>query len=145
MADAPRSATQRLSRQRARRGTVRDAREMACVPDTAELAGVRALVRDTVAEHQVGEVDFAEFVVTELATNAIVHGQSAFTVRVGFAGSSLRIEVTDASDAPPLLGRHQPAIHGLEMVDKLVHDWGYELHEGGGKTVWAEVPLRRTL
>jgi hypothetical protein len=46
------------------------------------------------------------------------------------------------SDAPPIVGRHQPAVHGLEMVDRLVYDWGYDPRDGGGKTVWAEIPVR---
>lgn len=141
MANARRSATHRPSRPRARRGEMRRARERAYPPNPTELADVRAFLRETVAENAEGEPAYAEFIVTELATNAIVHAGSEFTVRVGFTPTLLRIEVRDKSDAPPRVGRHHPAIHGLEMVDKLAYDWGYELHDGG-KTVWAEVPIR---
>lgn len=141
MANARRSATHRQSRPRARRGEMRRARERAYRPNPTELAEVRAFLRETVAEGAKGEPQYGEFIVTELATNAIVHAQSEFTVRVGFTPTLLRIEVSDSSDAPPRVGRHHPAIHGLEMVDKLAYDWGYELHDGG-KTVWAEVPIR---
>lgn len=121
---------------------MRRAREREFVADTCQLAEVRTFLRETVEDQEAGEAQYGEFVVTELATNAILHAGSGFTVRIGFTPTLLRIEVADASDAPPRLGRHQPAIHGLEMVDKLANDWGYELHDEGGKTVWAEVPLR---
>jgi hypothetical protein len=28
------------------------------------------------------------------------------------------------------------------MVDRLVYDWGYDPRDGGGKIVWAEIPVR---
>jgi hypothetical protein len=56
-----------------------------------------------------------------------------------------RRSVSDDSSDPPLLGRNQPAIHGLEMVDRLVNDWGYQFDDDGeGKTVWADVAMRST-
>jgi hypothetical protein len=139
----PNSSTATAARLRARaaRSQIVDVRERSFPADRAELAGVREFVRDAVDQRDV-EAAFADFVVTEFATNAIVHAGSPFVVRVGFTPSLLRIEVCDESDDPPLVGRHQPAIHGLEMVDRLVPDWGYSARENGGKVVWAEVALR---
>jgi hypothetical protein len=139
----PQSSTPPAARQRARaaRSQIVDVRERRFPADRAELAGVREFVRDAIDQRDV-EAAFADFVVTEFATNAIVHARSPFLVRVGFTPSLLRIEVSDESDDPPTIGRHQPAIHGLEMVDRLVPDWGYSALEGGGKVVWAEVALR---
>jgi hypothetical protein len=117
-------------------------------PDTAELAAVRSFVRSAIAEREpdgadgADEAPFSEFVATELATNAIVHADSAFVVRIGFTPSLVRIEVSDDSDDAPVLARHHPAIHGLDFVDRLVHDWGYVVNDDGGKTVWAEVARR---
>jgi hypothetical protein len=132
-------------RPRAARSRIVDVRERRFDANRAELAAVREFVRDAIDQRDT-EAAFADFVVTEFATNAIVHAQSSFVVRVGFTPSLLRIEVSDESNDPPLVGRHQPAIHGLEMVDRLVPDWGWSAREdgAGGKVVWAEVALRNS-
>jgi hypothetical protein len=117
-------------------------REQRFPPDRELLVDVRDFVRTTVEQRSV-EAAFADFVVTEFATNAIVHARTPFVVRVGFTPTLVRIEVDDESDELPIVGRHQPAIHGLEMVDRLVPDWGYAARDGGGKTVWAEVAVRQ--
>lgn len=142
MVHARQTAAPRPKRPQGSRGEPSHAREKDFRADSDELADVREFLRDTVASQDLGEPAFAEFVVTELATNSIVHAGSNFRVRIGFTPNCLRIEVTDDSSDPPLLGRNQPAVHGLEMVDRLVNDWGYELRRGGGKTVWADVALR---
>ena len=111
------------------------------VPRVESAADARSFVSSAVRDTRIDRMD-ALLLTSELVNNAIVHAQSEFVVRVGFTPSLLRIEVSDDSDAPPMVGRHQPAIHGLEMVDRLVPDWGYAAGEGGGKTVWAEVSLR---
>jgi hypothetical protein len=128
-------------RPRATRSTIVDVRERRFPADREVLATVREFVREAIEQRDI-EVPFADFVATELATNAILHARSPFVVRVGFTPSLVRIEVDDESDDPPVVGRHQPAIHGLEMVDRLVPDWGYAARDGGGKVVWAEVGTR---
>jgi hypothetical protein len=120
-----------------------DVRERRFPADRGELVAVREFVRESIEQRDT-EAAFADFVVTEFATNAILHARSPFVVRVGFTPTLLRIEVADECDDPPIVGRHQPAIHGLEMVDRLVPDWGYAARDGGGKVVWAEVALRST-
>jgi hypothetical protein len=122
-----------------------DASERRFRGEATELAHVREFQRETVSAHDAGEPAFGEFVATELATNSILHARTDFTVRLGFTSNCLRIEVSDDSNDPPLLGRNQPAIHGLEMVDRLVNDWGYQFDDDGeGKTVWADVAMRST-
>jgi hypothetical protein len=142
MPNAPRSDGARAQRPRAGRSEVIDTREREFPGDASELVNVREFLRTTVSERAAGEPDYGEFVVTELATNSILHAGTDFRVRLGFTPNCLRIEVSDSSSDPPLLGRNQPAVHGLEMVDRLVNDWGYELVDGEGKTVWADVALR---
>jgi len=81
-----------------------------------------------------------ELVVSELATNAVVHTDSRFEVAV-LAGPPIRVEVTDASVEPPVL---EPATvdftsgRGLRLVAACADDWGYDLVPGG-KVVWAEL------
>jgi hypothetical protein len=138
MAEPRSAAAADVARARASRSQIVDVREEKFPATTDELARVREFVREAV-QQRTKQATFADFVVTEFATNAIVHAHSEFVVRVGFTPTLLRIEVIDLSDDPPIVGRHQPAVHGLEMVDRLVPDWGYMAREGGGKTVWAEL------
>lgn len=82
-------------------------------------------------------------VVSELATNAVRHARSGFTVSVLLAHDALRIRVEDAR---PLAGAPgDPPLpvspdHGLGLVDAVSARWGVQPADGG-KTVWAELPL----
>jgi anti-sigma regulatory factor (Ser/Thr protein kinase) len=86
-------------------------------------------------------VDDARLVVTELATNAVVHAGSPFSVDVRPGAGGVRVSVHDASPvAPTLCDADSLAVsgHGLRLVEAIATDWGIEL-ETGGKTVWAEL------
>jgi hypothetical protein len=82
-------------------------------------------------------------VVTELATNAVKHARSGFTVSLILAADAVRIRVEDAR---PLAGAHgDPPLpvspdHGLGLVDAVSARWGVQPADGG-KTVWAELLL----
>lgn len=82
----------------------------------------------------------ARLLVSELATNAVLHGEGPFEVRVVASGEWVRIEVRDRGDALPRrspAGEHG-AGRGLRIVDALAAAWGVEpLH--AGKAVWFEV------
>ncbi|MDQ1464953.1 MAG: hypothetical protein QOC73_1894 [Actinomycetota bacterium] len=82
----------------------------------------------------------ALLVVTELATNAVVHARSDFVVVVSPAGQSVRIAVRDASAVVPT--RRQPSLgitgRGLELIDALASSWDVEMLPDG-KEVWAEL------
>jgi anti-sigma regulatory factor (Ser/Thr protein kinase) len=80
----------------------------------------------------------AAIVVTELATNAVIHARSRFTVTVARTGAQVRIEVRDSSadlptEVPP--GRGSSG-RGVPLVAALTADWGaYRVDDG--KVVWA--------
>ncbi|HWC78616.1 MAG TPA: ATP-binding protein [Pseudonocardiaceae bacterium] len=87
----------------------------------------------------------AMLVLGELVDNARTHGRPPGAARVWrvAAGRRLRVEVRDASSAPPkpqvptltdLHGR------GLLLVEALTSAWGVWQHQRG-KTVWAEIPV----
>ena len=82
-------------------------------------------------------------VVSELATNAVRHARSGFTVSVMLTADVIRIRVEDARPLagapgdPPL---PVSADHGLGLVDAVSARWGVQPADGG-KTVWAELPL----
>lgn len=98
-----------------------------------------------------GTVDDAELVVSELATNAFVHGgaQEVELVLVD-AGPVVRVEVSHVETRPPvdpLAPRMVPAEathgRGLAIVDVLATGWGV-VEDGARRTVWADVPATRT-
>jgi hypothetical protein len=82
-------------------------------------------------------------VVTELATNAVVHAGSAFSVSLTLSGGAIRISVGDTLPLGPR-GADQKLTaapgHGLGVVAAMATRWGVETVPGG-KAVWAELPL----
>lgn len=110
-----------------------------------------ALARDFVcahlAEHRllhlVGDV---RLVVSELATNAVAHAQTPFTVTLSSANGSVRLAVQDESTLA--LRRSAPddmdmSGRGLILVESLSQEWGTSTDAGGFKSVWASFPERR--
>ena len=103
----------------------------------------RRFVAETLAHWGLTELaDAVTLVVGELATNAVVHGDSAFTVAVSRAGDGVRVEVGDCSPAQPrrrpLLADRAEGGRGLLLVDAVADRWGHE-KVGTGKLVWAVV------
>lgn len=86
-------------------------------------------------------------VLSELVTNAVVHGAEPIVVTVIRTPQRVRIEVTDgASDASPQANRAAADAEngrGLSVVNRLAVAWGWRASPGRGKTVWAEIPLRQ--
>jgi anti-sigma regulatory factor (Ser/Thr protein kinase) len=85
----------------------------------------------------------AQLAVTELATNAVLHAQSPFSVVASRDGSVVRISVHDASPVVPTLRDDGPlgtSGRGLRLLAAIADDWGVEITTDG-KTVWAELRL----
>ena len=135
-------------------GAAADARSFPC-----ELGSVRA------ARHYVASLldpatdqvlaDDVAIAVTELAANAVLHGQSAFTVIVSRWATRIRVAVRDNAPlalasvtlAPVALaaGESVKSVpfpvttgHGLSVVARLASRWGVE-PTTAGKVVWAEL------
>ena len=80
---------------------------------------------------------------SELATNAVLHAGTDFTVSVDVLEDALRVQVRDASRRSPRARRYGLGAttgRGLGLVEALAQDWGVEV-DGSGKTVWCVVPL----
>jgi anti-sigma regulatory factor (Ser/Thr protein kinase) len=82
--------------------------------------------------------DDAALMVSELVTNALVHGIGTISLRIDLEPDALRIEVSDGGNfaiAPsPTPGAHGG--WGLRIVDQLAGDWG--VLEGSTK-VWFRI------
>ena len=123
-----------------RRGHTQDGAAAGTFPPAP--AAVRA-AREFVVDLLVGgEVaDTAALLVSELATNAVEHARTDFTVRVAL-GPTVRVEVADRSPALPVQ-RHVPVQaergRGLAIVDSLAIRWGTS-STPEGKVVWFELP-----
>ena len=88
----------------------------------------------------------AELVVSELVTNAALHGAPPITVRI-WAEPCVRVEVEDhGRSAPILLQQNTEAMtgRGLSMVAALASDWGVDRVPDDGKVVWAELGRQPT-
>jgi anti-sigma regulatory factor (Ser/Thr protein kinase) len=100
----------------------------------------RRFVVDTLQQWGRAElIDDASLVISELATNAVLHARSRFTVALALADGGVRIAVNDASRALPVLqvsSAMAPSGRGVALVEMLADQWGSELTPDG-KSVWA--------
>ncbi len=79
--------------------------------------------------------------VSELATNAILHAGTPFKVKVSKRPSRIRVAVTDGSTTPPVRKVYvpdQPTGRGLLIMESLSDRWGVDVVDDG-KSVWFEV------
>jgi anti-sigma regulatory factor (Ser/Thr protein kinase) len=85
-------------------------------------------------------VDDTALVLSELASNAILHADSPFSIEIRVENSMLRIAVEDTSRQAVARGDGliARAGHGLGVIDVLCARWGVE-ENAGGKVVWAEL------
>ena len=88
-----------------------------------------------------GDCDTLVLLVSEVATNALIHGEGQVRVRVLDHGPRLRVEISDDSAAMPTLrdlDRNAEGGRGLALIDALAAAWGAD-PEPHGKTVWFEL------
>lgn len=116
------------------------------LPDPASTREARRRVSDALeAAALEAAAATAALVVSELATNAVIHARTPFEVRVRMVGNLIRIEVHDGSPRRPtqrLFSDEATSGRGLRLVQSLCPSWGVEVDaDGPGKTVWAEVPV----
>lgn len=110
--------------------------------DDSSVSGARDFVSVHLLEHGVAYlVEDVQLVVSELATNAILHAQTGFMVVLGSVEEEVRLEVLDGSRTGPVLGYARALDvggRGVAIVDAVSRNWGVVNHASGGKTVWAK-------
>jgi serine phosphatase RsbU (regulator of sigma subunit) len=95
------------------------------------------------ADHPQALIDDAALIVTELLTNAVLHGEPPVTLRVRHSDDRVRVEVEDTGRKMPVAVRHSADAmtgRGLPLVAALSASWGVDAAQSGaGKSVWAEL------
>jgi hypothetical protein len=83
--------------------------------------------------------------VSELATNALVHATSGFEVKIERDATTVRTTVTDNGEGTPNLSfpsDTEPHGRGLQVVQELSDDWGtLDDPDAPGKAVWFSVDV----
>jgi anti-sigma regulatory factor (Ser/Thr protein kinase) len=83
----------------------------------------------------------ASQVLTELATNSVLHARTDFDVEITYDGELLRICVADGSPRLPVQRGYSPEAttgRGISVVEAIAQSWGYETR-ADGKTVWCVI------
>jgi anti-sigma regulatory factor (Ser/Thr protein kinase) len=121
--------------------------------DPAEVGRARELARKALSGWGLVEhAGLAELIVSELATNALRHGEGPIEVGLSYDSGDLRAEVHDEGAGRPV--RQQATANdeqgrGLELLDGLSELYGgtrgvVDDSDGPGKTVYVAVSLATT-
>ena len=113
---------------------------LAPVPESVPVA--RDLLRELVADgpfaHRLHD---GELALSELVTNAVLHGREPIVLCVRVTSDVLRVEVSDASAVSPSFSWLDPTAvtgRGLLLISAMTDRWGVE-PAPHGKVVWFEV------
>jgi anti-sigma regulatory factor (Ser/Thr protein kinase) len=124
------------------RTDVVDERELSlrAVPDAAPVArgALRVLLSGTPFEDR---LDDGELAISELVTNAVLHGRAPITLRLVRTDHCVRVEVRDGSPVSPSFSMLDPTAvtgRGLMLISAASDRWGVE-PEPDGKRVWFEL------
>ena len=114
--------------------------------DPRSASRARAFVTRHLVDHQLFDlVDSIRLVTSELATNAVVHSQGAFTVSLSGQDNAVLLAVQDTSPSPPVPRTAEvmdTSGRGMMLVSMLSQDWGVTADGEGLKTVWASFARR---
>jgi anti-sigma regulatory factor (Ser/Thr protein kinase) len=111
--------------------------------DPEQVAEARRLVAGYLRDRGEEDGEVAVLLVSELVTNAILHGRAPLELRAQPAGAGVRVEVHDHERTRPPILRHdddltEPGGRGLQLVDTLADRWGWAENDCG-KVVWFEL------
>jgi GAF domain-containing protein/anti-sigma regulatory factor (Ser/Thr protein kinase) len=109
-------------------------------PDAVPTA--RRFATEVLGDVSTATTEDAALVVTELVTNAVLHGGLPVTLRLARSDNRLRIEVEDTGRNVPVRMRSSAEAmtgRGLGLVAALSSSWGVDAGTVGGKVVWAEI------
>jgi anti-sigma regulatory factor (Ser/Thr protein kinase) len=108
-------------------------------PNSARIA------RDAVAQEldragwSAPSIDAARVCVSELVSNALLHGRGQPLMSVEASNGALLVEVHDDGPATDLVYSPVNNGFGVRLVDVLADSWGVRATRGEGKTIWFEL------
>jgi anti-sigma regulatory factor (Ser/Thr protein kinase) len=90
-------------------------------------------------------IDVIGVLVSELATNCVLHARTPFTVAIEGSDAAVRVDVTDRGGGVPEVRTPMPresSGRGLQLVQAFADRWGVTTpRPGPGKTVWFTIAL----
>lgn len=86
-------------------------------------------------------VDIARLLVSEVVSNAVLHGSGTVLLAIAREGSAVRVEVFDESPVAPVIVNAEALLEhgmGLRLVEALANSWGTAARGDAqpGKKVW---------
>lgn len=113
--------------------------------DRASVGASRKFVAETLTDLPEEIRESVVLMMSELATNAVVHALTGFEVSIERSSTQVRVEVADVGEGEPRLrspSSSEPHGRGLRIVEELSDEWGMvESDDHSGKTVWYMVRL----
>jgi anti-sigma regulatory factor (Ser/Thr protein kinase) len=116
--------------------------------DPTEIAAARQMVRAQLEAWGVADDrGLIELAVSELVTNAVVHGRGLIEVNLSTDGDCIRLDVVDQGTTPVGVrsgGRSAAGAGGwgLRLVERVSDEWGAR-HDGQRTHVWMERRVRQ--
>ena len=108
------------------------------------VAAARRFVKETLTSWDEQDLSWdGELIISELATNAVIHGDSPFRVSIQRAADAVRFTLEDVGPGLPQVrwvSDDALAGRGVAIVEALAHSWGFDEFDGG-KTFWAELDV----
>ena len=123
-------------------GTASARRASEFPPDPASIPAARHFAVDALDELGAGHRDEVELLVSELATNAVIHARTKLRLTLCRAGRRVRVEVGDGDRTPPRVNLRphpfRPGGRGMCLVNAIADEWGVDLTDDG-KIIWFEL------
>ena len=113
-------------------------------PSQQSVGAARRFVSEHITDLTPEAQDAVVLMVSEIATNALIHAGSGFQLTVDRTQARLRVSVTDLGPGVPSLQSppsRQPHGRGLRIVEQLSDQGGTSESPKTGKTVWFQLNL----
>lgn len=102
----------------------------------------RQFAREVLARWQLGDAEWVLVqLLSELATNAVIHARTRYIVAIAHDDTSMRLSVRDTSPrtvVPRQYGADSTTGRGLQLVAQMSRAWGVDVFPDG-KSVWVEI------
>lgn len=119
-------------------------RDLALQPNSGSVRVAREAVARFANEYGLvpSMIELLRIAVSELVTNALVHGAPPFRLEIDGDVATVRVTVSDASAREPQPTRAaitDPQGRGLTVLERIADDFGWYARGAEGKSVWFTV------